>query len=106
MASAVERRVRRSRWFSPSVMPSERMRLWVALITLSGFLEVVHRLFENGVFVSHDRSIRISSVLRSPRLFRLLPRAPAPQLLGLGVYRLHGRALRGARSLLPLPPLC
>src|SRR5215207_11326512 len=32
MASAVERRVRRSRWFSPSVMPCERMRLWVALI--------------------------------------------------------------------------
>jgi hypothetical protein len=32
MASAVERRVRRSRWFSPSVMPCERMRLWVALM--------------------------------------------------------------------------
>jgi hypothetical protein len=32
MASAVERRVRRSRWFSPSVIPCERMRLWVALM--------------------------------------------------------------------------
>ena len=30
MASAEERRVRRSRWFSPSVIPCERMRLWVA----------------------------------------------------------------------------
>jgi hypothetical protein len=26
--------------------------------TLPGFLEVVHRLFEDGVFVGHDRSIR------------------------------------------------
>jgi hypothetical protein len=25
---------------------------------LPGFLEVVHRLFEDGVFVGHDRSIR------------------------------------------------
>jgi hypothetical protein len=32
---------------------------------LSGFLEVVYRLFEDGVFVGHDRSIRIGSVLRS-----------------------------------------
>jgi hypothetical protein len=32
---------------------------------LSGFPEVVHRLFEDGVFVGHDRNIRISSVLRS-----------------------------------------
>jgi hypothetical protein len=28
---------------------------------LSGFLEVVHRLFEDRVFVSHDRSIRVGS---------------------------------------------
>ena len=26
--------------------------------TLSGFLEVVHRLFKDGVFVGHDQSIR------------------------------------------------
>jgi hypothetical protein len=31
---------------------------------LSGLLEVVHRLFENGVFVGHDQSIR-SGILRS-----------------------------------------
>src|SRR5215208_2071103 len=29
---------------------------------LSGFLEVVHRLFEDGVFVGHARSIRRSSI--------------------------------------------
>jgi hypothetical protein len=32
---------------------------------LPGFLEVVHRLFEDGVFVSHNRSIRTSGSLRS-----------------------------------------
>jgi hypothetical protein len=32
---------------------------------LPGFLEVVHRLFEDGVFVSHDQSIRTSGSLRS-----------------------------------------
>jgi hypothetical protein len=26
--------------------------------SLPGFLEVVHRLFEDGVFVGHDQSIR------------------------------------------------
>ena len=31
---------------------------------LSGFLEVVHRLFKYGVFVSHDRSIRVG-IIRS-----------------------------------------
>jgi hypothetical protein len=31
--------------------------------TLSGFLEVVHRLFENGVFVSHEKSIRTGGIL-------------------------------------------
>jgi hypothetical protein len=30
--------------------------------TLPGFLEVVHCLSENGVFVGHDRSIRRSSI--------------------------------------------
>jgi hypothetical protein len=38
---------------------------------LSGLLEVIHRLFEDGVFVSHDRSTRISSVLRSVDYFAL-----------------------------------
>jgi hypothetical protein len=32
---------------------------------LPSFLEVIHRLFENGVFVSHDPSIRTGSILRS-----------------------------------------
>jgi hypothetical protein len=32
---------------------------------LPGFLEVVHRLFEDGVFICHDRSIRTGSILRS-----------------------------------------
>jgi hypothetical protein len=32
---------------------------------LPGFFEIVHRLFQDGIFVGHDRNIRISSVLRS-----------------------------------------
>jgi hypothetical protein len=31
---------------------------------LPGFLEVVHRFFEDGVFVGHDQSLR-ASILRS-----------------------------------------
>jgi hypothetical protein len=34
----------------------------------SGLLEVIHRLFEDGVFVGHDRSIR-AGILRSPDRF-------------------------------------
>jgi hypothetical protein len=37
--------------------------------TLPGFLEVVHRLFKNGVFVGHDQSIRTLSILRSLNCF-------------------------------------
>jgi hypothetical protein len=33
--------------------------------TLSGFLEVVHRLVKNGVFVGHDKSIRSGDKIRS-----------------------------------------
>jgi hypothetical protein len=36
---------------------------------LPGFLEVLHRLFEDGVFIGHDRSIRTSGSLRSPDCF-------------------------------------
>jgi|SRR5688500_8106239 hypothetical protein len=36
---------------------------------LPRFLEVVHRLFENAVFVSHERSIRTSGIVRSPDCF-------------------------------------
>jgi hypothetical protein len=32
------------------------------------FLEVIHRLFEDGVFVGHDRSIRVG-ILRPPYWF-------------------------------------
>ncbi len=35
---------------------------------LPGFLEVVHRLFEDGVFVGHEKSIR-AGILRSPDCF-------------------------------------
>ena len=31
--------------------------------SLSGFLEIVHRLFEDGVFVSHDQSIRTGGII-------------------------------------------
>ena len=31
---------------------------------LAGFLEVVHRLLEDGVFVGHARSIRVDSILQ------------------------------------------
>jgi hypothetical protein len=32
---------------------------------LSGFLEVVHSFFEDGVFIGHEKSIRAGSILRS-----------------------------------------
>jgi hypothetical protein len=32
---------------------------------LPGFLEVIHRLLEDGVFVGHDRSIRAGGIFRS-----------------------------------------
>jgi hypothetical protein len=35
---------------------------------LSCFLEVIHRLFEDGVFVGHDQNIRVG-ILRSPDYF-------------------------------------
>jgi hypothetical protein len=40
------------------------------LEALPGFLVVVHHLFEDGVFVGHDRSIRVD-ILRSPDCFAL-----------------------------------
>ena len=36
---------------------------------LSGLLEVVHRLFKDGVFVGHERSIRVGDIIRSPDCF-------------------------------------
>jgi hypothetical protein len=35
---------------------------------LPGFLEVIHRFFENGVFLGHDQSIR-AGIARSPDYF-------------------------------------
>jgi hypothetical protein len=35
---------------------------------LPGFLEVIQRLFENGVFVGHEKSIR-TGICRSPDYF-------------------------------------
>jgi hypothetical protein len=35
---------------------------------LSGFLEVIHRLIKDGVFVGHDQSIRVG-ILRSSDRF-------------------------------------
>jgi hypothetical protein len=37
--------------------------------TLPGFLEVVHSLVKDGVFVGHDKSIRTRGILRSPDCF-------------------------------------
>jgi hypothetical protein len=37
---------------------------------LPGFLEVIHRLFKDGVFVRHDRSIRVG-IVRSLDCFAL-----------------------------------
>jgi hypothetical protein len=48
---------------------------------LSGFLEVVHRLFEDGVFVGHDQSIRVG-ILRSPDCFVVSPSAASTSARG------------------------
>jgi hypothetical protein len=56
----------------------------------SGFLEVVHRLFEDGVFVGHDKSIRASGSLRSPDCF-----APSREQAGWGLLRKRGWEKRG-----------
>jgi hypothetical protein len=45
----------------------------------SGFLEVVHRLFEDGVFVSHDQSIRVG-ILRRVGEPDYPSRSPNPRL--------------------------
>ena len=48
-------------------------RLWVNInATRCSFLEVVHSLFEDGVFVGHDRSIRTERHVPITRVFRLL----------------------------------
>src|SRR5829696_3012574 len=49
---------------------------------LPGFLEVVHRLLKDGVFVGHEKSIR-AGILRSPDYFTC-SRVPLPAPRGLG----------------------
>jgi hypothetical protein len=46
---------------------------------LPGFLEVIHRLFEDGVFVGHDRSIR-AGILRRVGEPDYPSRSPNPRL--------------------------
>src|SRR5919112_1577861 len=81
---------------------------------LSGLLEVVHRLFEDGVFVGHDRSIR-AGILRSPDYFtfsRELPYQPrevAGRVPGyvLRVLRSHLRTEHPIPTVaIPLPGRC
>ena|SRR5215216_263323 len=43
---------------------------------LPGLLEVVHRLFEDGIFVGHDKSIRTSGGLRSLDCFAFSREVP------------------------------
>jgi hypothetical protein len=43
---------------------------------LPGFLEVIHRLFEDGVFVGHDQSIRSGDILRSSDYFAFSRKLP------------------------------
>jgi hypothetical protein len=47
--------------------------------TLSGFLEVVYRFFEDSVFVSHDQSIRVG-ILRRVGEPGYPSRSPNPRL--------------------------
>jgi hypothetical protein len=51
---------------------------------LPGFPEVIHRLFEDGVFVGYDQSIRMGGVLRSLDCFAFLTRAPLQAPRGRG----------------------
>jgi hypothetical protein len=65
------------------------------LDSLSGFLEVDNRLFEDGVFVGHDQSIR-ASLVRSPDCFAFSCKLPAQRLEVSG--RVSGYVLRVLRS--------
>jgi hypothetical protein len=61
---------------------------------LSGFLEVVQRLLEDGVFVGHDQSIRVG-ILRSVDCFafsreRLRPHACNDGWVFVGYIDKHG----------------
>ena len=64
--------------------------------TLPGFLEVVHRLFEDSVFVGHDRSIRAGSILRLPDCLAFSRELPDQRREVAG--RIPGYVLRVLRS--------
>jgi hypothetical protein len=49
---------------------------------LPGFLEVVHRLFEDGVFVGHGLSIWTSDTFRSPDYFASFAGRPSTNARG------------------------
>jgi hypothetical protein len=71
MASAVERRVRK---VAVVLAIGHALRAHEALgcpDALSGYLEVIHRFFEDGVFVGHDKSIRAGGIIRSLDCFAL-----------------------------------
>ena len=51
---------------------------------LSGFPEVVHRLFEDGVFVGHDLSIRVDSTLQGVDGLGYPTGCPGPSLCRAG----------------------
>jgi hypothetical protein len=68
--------------------------------SLSGFLEIVHSLFEDGVFVGHDKSIR-AGIVRSPDCFAFSRELPYPSREVAG--RVPGSILRVLRSHLRQP---
>jgi hypothetical protein len=59
--------------------------------TLPGFLEVVHRLFEDGVFVAHNQSIRVG-ILRRVDKPGILQGVPTRIIT---ISPRHGMAMRG-----------
>jgi hypothetical protein len=75
---------------------------------LSGLPEVVHRLFEDGVFICHDRSIRAGGIFRSLDClvfscehadWALLRKRE--QIMGLLANRCEVSSLHGSRPFYP-----
>ncbi len=62
---------------------------------LSGFLEVVHHLFEDSVFVGHDRSIRTGGILRSLDCFVFSRKHADCAMLRKRGRRMHEASRRG-----------
>ena len=70
---------------------------------LAGFLEVVHRLFEDGVFVGHSLSIRTSGILRSLDCFAFSREHSDWALLGRGTDEESWVQIRQPRESLHVP---